>query len=173
VVDLRELERDTAGADLAIGVVDAEPSLRLVVARTSYVLMGHDVWSFGYPYTDQRQSDTGGYDFTLNGRILRGYATRTFVYDHPGGQQVESYELDMPVPGGMSGAPLVLRGGLEVAGVVFGTHDVEVVDAEPGRTPRYQTTRVVSFGLAHTARAFRGASARATKGIPLAEFLAQ
>jgi hypothetical protein len=154
-------------------VLDARPSLQLVVARAPYVLMGHDVWSFGYPYTDQQPSETGGYDFTLNGRILRGYVTRTFPYDDPAGRQVHAYELDMPTPSGMSGAPLVLRGGIEVAGVIFGTHDVELVDAESGPGKRYQTTRVVSLGLAHTARTLRGASARATKGIPLADFLAE
>jgi hypothetical protein len=172
-VDLQDLEQDAAGTDLAIGVVDAEPTVPLVLTSAPYVLMGHDVWSFGYPFTDQRRSETGGYDFTLNGRILRGYATRTFVYDHPCGHQVESYELDMPAPSGMSGAPLVLRGGLEVAGVLFGTHDVEIVDDESYSGQRYQTTRVVSFGLAHTARTLRGATARATKGIPLADFLAE
>jgi hypothetical protein len=135
--------------------------------------MDHDVWSFGYPYTDQEPSSSGGYDFKLNGRILRGYVTRTFHNEHPSGQQIESYELDMPTPNGMSGAPLVLRGGLKVAGIVFGTHDVETVDAESTPGHCIQTTRVVSFGLAHTAKTFRGAITSATNGKPLADFLGQ
>lgn len=173
LVDLKNLEQDAAGTDLAIGVVDVQPRLELVIARASYILMGDDVWAFGYPYTDQQPSDTGGYDFTMNGRILRGYVTRTFSYDHPDGQSVDSYELDMPVPSGMSGAPLVLRGGIEVAGVLFGMQDVELVDAQSGPVKRYQTTRVVAFGLAHTAASLRRASTRATNGLPLADFLAK
>jgi hypothetical protein len=171
VVDLRDVEQDAAGSDLAIGLVEAQPSLPFRLAPAPYVLIGHDVWSFGYPYTDRRLTETGGCEFTLNGRILRGYATRTFPYDHPKGVRVESYELDMPAPKGMSGAPLVMRGGFEVAGVMFGTHDVELVDDECGPGQRYQTTRVVSFGLAHTAETLRGASTSATKAIPLGDFL--
>ena len=172
-IDLKNVERDASGADLAIGMVDAVPKLQLVLAPGPFELMGHDVWSFGYPYTDQEPSNSGGYDFTLNGRILRGYVTRTFPYDHPSGQQVESYELDMPAPSGMSGAPLVLRGGLQVTGVVFGTHDVETVDAESTAGRRIQTTRVVSFGLAHTAKTLLAAITSATNGMPLARFLGQ
>ena len=173
LADIKKLERAASGADLAIGIVDAVPKLRLILAPGPFELMGHDVWSFGYPYTDQKPSNSGGYDFTLNGRILRGYVTRTFLYDHPSGQQVESYELDMPTPSGMSGAPLVLRGGLQVTGILFGLHDVEMVDAESMGGHRIQTTRVVSFGLAHTAKTLRAVTTSATKGMPLAEFLRQ
>jgi hypothetical protein len=170
-VDLQHVERDAGGADLALGVVDAEPTVSLELAREAHMLMGQDVWSFGYPYTDQHPSADGGYDVILCGRILRGYATRTFSYDNPDGHDVDAYELDMPVPSGLSGAPLILRGGLEIAGVVFGTHDVETVDVETHLGERVQTTRVVAFGLAHTARTLRNARALATKGLPLADYL--
>jgi hypothetical protein len=172
-VDLRNVERDASGADLAVGLVDAIPRLKLILAPGPFELMGHDVWSFGYPYTDQALANSGGYDFTLNGRILRGYVTRTFPYDHPSGQQIESYELDMPAPSGMSGGPLILRGGLQVIGVVFGTHDVETVDEESSPRRCVQTNRVVSFGLAHTAKTLRDATTGATNGMPLAKFLEQ
>lgn len=171
--DIKKLERDANGADLAIGIVEAEPKLRLELELGPFVLMGHDVWTFGYPYTDQKPAAAGGYDFTLNGRILRGYATRTFPYGHPSGHKIDSYELDMPAPSGMSGAPLILRGGLKVTGIVYGIHDVELVDADSTSGHRIQTNRVVSFGLAHTAKTLRDASSGATNNMSLAKFLGQ
>jgi hypothetical protein len=75
----------------------------------------------------------------------------------------------MPVPRGMSGAPLVRRGGLQLTGILFGTNDVEVVDSSAGQ--RIQTTRVVSFGLAHTAATLRRVVGRATEGRALSDFL--
>lgn len=169
LLDLTDLERDEGSADLAIGMVEAEPTLQLVLGSGPYVLMGHDVWSFGYPYTDQKPSSIGGYDFTLNGRILRGYVTRTFPYDHPVAGSVDSYELDMPAPSGMSGAPLILKGNKnEVAGVIFGFHDVETIDES---IEQASVKRVVSFSLAHTADTLRGIRSRATKGNPLSQFL--
>jgi hypothetical protein len=101
VLKLTEVSRDESGLDLATGLVEAKPTIALELVEGPCLLIGHDVWSFGYPFTDQAPSPTGGYDFELNGRILRGYATRTFVYNLVGGGQVESYELDMPVPAGM------------------------------------------------------------------------
>jgi Trypsin-like peptidase domain len=79
IVDLKDISRDASGLDLATGLVDAEPTVPLQLAEGPYVLMSHDVWAFGYPFTDQSPSNMGGFDFTLNGRILRGYATRTFM----------------------------------------------------------------------------------------------
>ena len=87
-----------------------------------------------------------------------------------------SYELDMPTPEGLSGAPLVIVGTKKVIGVIYGTHDVGLIehfrrtDPETGEREA-EIQRVVSFGLAHYTDTLRNASATVTEGKSLAEFL--
>ena len=103
-------------------------------------------------------------EFTLNGRLMRGHVTRTFPFQHPKNGEVSSYELDMPAPEGLSGAPLILVGGYEVVGVIYHSHTVHAV-AEL-ETP-------VSFGLAQVTPALRSLRARATNELSLETYTHQ
>jgi hypothetical protein len=85
----------------------------------------------------------------------------------------EAYELDMPTPEGLSGAPLIRMGSKEVVGVVYCTNEValikqfEQVDEDGRREPEIH--RVVSFGLAHSTSSLHSLSGPATGGIPLGQ----
>ena len=64
------------------------------------------------------------------------------------------WELDMQVPGGLSGAPLFFQGTDAVLGVVFHAHEVETVETfrcvDPVTGKREpEIVRVIYFGLAH------------------------
>ena len=68
------------------------------------------------------------------------------------------WELDMPTPEGLSGAPVFGRPGGQASnrlvGLVFGTNKVATVEAFKSRDPktgeeRPEILHVVSFGLAH------------------------
>lgn len=161
---LENLERDAGGADLASATIHTEVPLELRLGDSAYILMGHDVWTFGYPYTEKERLGNGDIAFTLNGRLLRGHVTRTFPFDHPEYGEVVSYELDIPAPLGLSGAPLILRGGYDVVGVIYYSHTVRAV-AEL-ETP-------VSFSLAHVTPTLRALRGRATKEVPLEMYLHQ
>jgi hypothetical protein len=87
-----------------------------------------------------------------------------------------SYELDMPAPEGLSGAPVVLHGTKAVVGVVYGHNDVALVeehatvDDETGaRSP--EVLRIVSFGLAHHTHTLHELRGKATGGRPLKELV--
>ena len=48
-VVLENLERDANGADLAAATIHTDVSLDFQLGSRQYILMGHDVWTFGYP----------------------------------------------------------------------------------------------------------------------------
>jgi hypothetical protein len=61
---------------------------------------------------------------------------RRFYYQPPAGELIRSYELDMPAPAGLSGAPVVrihrVRGAREVIGVVHASNGVATPPADGG-----------------------------------------
>ena len=149
---LENITQHPGGHDLVTANVPFEPRLGFELAR-DVAVTGGDVFSYGYPLTGTKDSPEG-LAFILNARYLQGYVTRRYMYDHEKYLPTPVYELDMPAPEGLSGAPLVLLRTRRVVGVVFGTHDVGVmeersyVDEATGqRTPEVQ--RIVSFSLAH------------------------
>jgi Trypsin-like peptidase domain len=182
---LLDLAQDENGADLALARLSlAEPSrLNLELAGIA-AAPGADVWAFGYPLTTRSLGESGDPAFRLQPRLLQGYVTRSFLFEHHGYGAVASYEVDMPVPEGLSGAPLVRYQTLasptartEVIGVVYGRADVGTIeefariDAETGeRSPEVQ--RVVSFALAHYTATMIEARAPATLGNRLADYMA-
>jgi hypothetical protein len=114
--------------------------------------------------------------FALNGRLLRGYITRLFRYDDHSLGRISAYELDMLAPEGLSGAPLVYRPGDSVIGVVYGRHEVGLVDEfsrldpETGvATPEIQ--RIVSFGLACDTSTLFALTTPATGDVTLVDHL--
>lgn len=101
---------------------------------------------------------------------------RSFYYEHQTYGQTPSYELDMPTPAGLSGAPLVKTGSKEVVGVIYGSNDVATIEQEASinsesgkREPEIQ--RIISFGLAHYTETLKNLKGAATKGLPLQQYL--
>ena len=172
---LDKLCQDENGTDLATAALPLELSLDLELAEST-VPTGTDVFTYGFPLTQEARRADGGLRFELCERFLQGYVTRAFYYEHHEFGQVPAYELDMPAPEGLSGAPLIRVGSQEVVGVVFGSNDVGTIDEferiDPQTREREpEIRRVVSFGLAHYTDALRKARGPATGGLPLSEFL--
>ena len=173
----RELTNITqvAPLDLATANVDMYPRVPLKLSHDTLPI-GADVYTFGYPLTTKERRLEGDFRFRLQARYLQGYVTRSFDYEPAGFGTTATYELDMPAPAGISGAPLLTLGSTEVVGVVYGSSDVATVeelarvDAETGaRTPEIQ--RIVSFGLAHHTETLWELSSLATGGRSLSEIL--
>ena len=172
---LFDISQDENGTDLAAARVDLQPNLSLVLDN-SPVPTGLDVLTYGYPLTDSQRIQNGQIDFLLNPRYLQGYITRVFNYSHPEFGEVMSYELDMPTPAGLSGAPLIRLHTRQVVGVVYGSNDVGSIDhfasvnPETGhREPEIQ--RIVSFGLAHHVEIINNLRSVATEHQPLSDYL--
>ena len=150
---LENITSHPRGFDLVTASVPLLPKLGFELA-SDVAATGGDVFSYGYPYTSTQRGSDGTVTFLLNPRYLQGYVTRRFMYEQCEYGPTPAYELDMPAPGGMSGAPLVIARTRRVVGVIFGTYDVAQieelasVDATTGdRTPEIH--RIVSFALAH------------------------
>lgn len=172
---LFDVARDTGGVDLATARVDLKPECGLQLSRDN-LPSGADVWTFGYPLPTRRERSPGKYQLVLPHRFVKGYIMRDFLYEHPTFGTVPSYELDMPTPSGLSGAPIIRLGSRTIVGVVYGTHDVATieeaasVDADSGvRSPEIH--RIVSFGLALHTSALGALRTPSTENVPLSSFL--
>lgn len=173
-VYLRDITRHSDGLDLAVAKVEHAPPTLLTLASKA-VRMGTSVLSWGYPLATFNIGPDGAKTFILNPRHLEGYVTRAFKDEDRGLGPADAYELDMPTPEGLSGAPLIKMGTSEVVGVVYGTNEVglikhfERIDEEGRREPEIQ--RVVTFGLAHYTASLHSLRGPATDGLPLAEYI--
>lgn len=172
---LAVIEQDPTGKDLATarifpGPPNVSPTFTSMSAREL-----EDVCAFGYPFSglSPEEPEVGRVP-RIYPRSLKGYVVRRFHHDQPGFGVAHSYELDMPTPEGLSGAPLMSLA-WEVLGVVYGTNETTRiaewanVDEEGNRIPEVQ--RIVSFGLAHHADSLMNLSGEATHGRTLREFL--
>jgi hypothetical protein len=181
---LLDVGRDEGGSDLGTARIFSEPNValppcELTVAPEGFDAgTGTDVWTYGYPLTDTFLDPESDEDprFRLNPRLLRGYITREFAYDHEVLGPTPSYELDMVTPEGLSGAPLFRRPGEIVIGVIYGRHEVELVDQFASVDPttgehKPEVQRIVSFGLACDMTSFRALRGPATGGVTLARHL--
>lgn len=128
---LNDLDRSSQ-FDVAIGRVDVRDSPLVLAGSPPTDALGLNVGTFGYPGTrgslrDQRHDDL---TFNEHSRWLEGYVTWAFKHQPPGVRRaVPSWEVDMPGPEGISGAPLFHIGrDAEVIGMVYGRH---VVHGEP------------------------------------------
>ncbi len=101
---------------------------------------GTDVFTYGFPLThSSAEGSVVGRRHELQSRYLQGYVTRAFSFQPSGSRIVTpTVEVDMPVPPGISGAPLIAVGTTQVVGVLFGQHGTE-----QGPNDRY------TWGLAH------------------------
>jgi hypothetical protein len=150
---LEDIAQHPAGRDLALGRVRLEAREQFKVYPEP-VKPGLHVWTFGYPATQVREDAHGKQVFALGPRYLEGYVTRSFIFPDGMGGPSPVHELDMQVPGGLSGAPVFFQGTDAIVGVVFHAHEVETietfrsVDPVTGkRSP--EIVRVIYFGLAH------------------------
>jgi hypothetical protein len=163
--------QDPSGADLATAHVniDTWPPFRLVA--TPPHATGLDVGTIGYPGTYFELQPDGTRQFDQQGRYLQGYISRAFEHILPsGGRPVRSYEIDMPAPRGLSGAPLLVtdpehRG--EVIGVIYGAHTPFGIQSEPGEIPLPPPV----FALAHYFDTFMALRGPATSDRPLSELV--
>jgi hypothetical protein len=179
---IRDLEKDDRGFDLATGSVELEASPRFNLCPAATSLVGQSVWSVGFPMPRRTVSSSGRGLVVLQPRCLRGYITTehdsdsddTFTKGQP------TFELDMLAPAGMSGAPLLIQSigpvGLRLVGVVYGSMDSytiadeALVDSESGER-RAEVRRYVSFGAAHSLVSIHELRGRATGGRTLAELM--
>ncbi|MGO4811893.1 serine protease [Cupriavidus sp. 2MCAB6] len=172
---LEDIERDANGTDIATARCQYTPPQELEL-WTSDLLLGEELWAFGYPYPERQRKQDGTIHHVISGRLLRGYMTRHFLYDHPTLGRTDAYELDMRAPQGISGAALIRRDTCQVAGLIFGSADVETieefasVDTETGeREP--EVRRIVSFALAYDTESLGKLRTSATNKLPLAEYI--
>jgi hypothetical protein len=178
IATLRGIEQDPTGLDLATAKLPFESASLTLSGQGLSVAM--DISTYGYPLTQDLPHPAGaGRSLTVTGRYLKGYCTITYLNDVPDYPQTPSYELDIPAPRGLSGAPLIgsgSTGGMEVVGVVYGTKDTGTVEefsrvdeASGERVPELQ--RITTFAVAHTFDSLYNLSGRATEGMPLGEYL--
>ncbi|MBN2186320.1 MAG: trypsin-like peptidase domain-containing protein [Dehalococcoidia bacterium] len=168
-------EQHPLGLDLAIARVDLVPKLNLVLSAKE-LSPGDEVMTYGYPLTDRLLTDSEHVRSHLNARFLQGYVTRSYYYSQPGFVRTPSYELDIPVPHSLYGAPIIKLGSKEIAGVFFGSLDIPRVEriSEVDRESEKQQVeieRVASFGLAHYTDSLWSLRGAVTQGRPLREFL--
>lgn len=151
---LRDIKQHPVGFDLASAMVDLVPTFGMVLASEMPAPHGTNVWSFGYPLPDTELGSDDAARIRLHPRYLEGYLMRAFRHQPPGYPVTPAWELDMPTPAGLSGAPLVRMKSKEVIGVVYGSHAVETIEEISSRNSETGTVspeivRQTHFGLAH------------------------
>jgi hypothetical protein len=172
---LRKIERDQNKTDLATAACQYTPPTQLKLWQQD-LLLGEEVWSYGYPYPEFKRGEDSELIHESEGRLLRGYMTRHIFYNHPTLGKTEAYELDMPAPQGMSGAALVRKDTLDVAGVIFGSADVETIEEFSRVDPRTgkrepEIRRVISFAMAYDTDSIGRLQTNLTGNMPLKKIL--
>jgi hypothetical protein len=173
-----DVSRDVNGTDMATARLlesHPEPTMPMAVASaTPPAPLGTEVFTFGYPLTaETADSVTGEKQWELHPRYLRGYITRDFKYARPGfARPVLSYEIDMPAPEGLSGAPLIQLGTTNVLGVVYGVNEVqriaEFATTDPATGSQIpEVLRIERFALAEHTESLRDLAGTATDAQPL------
>ncbi len=161
VLPLHDIQPDPSGYDLATARVELNP-VGLSLGVEDSLALSSDLWTFGYPLTDDLPHQQSGRSITLHPRFLKGYLTRDFWNDVPSFGRTPSYELDMPSPEGLSGAPLVKHGSLEVVGVVYGAKSTGNMA---------QLEMLTTFAVAHMGSTLKALRGIATQGHTLTEYL--
>lgn len=176
---LSKIAQDPCGADLATAALDCEPWVPVYVSPEGGTV-GNDVWAVGFPFPDSDLLPSGMRTWQPVPRLLRGYVTRHFQNtNHRTFGPQQSYELDMTMPSGMSGAPILERPssqeGLGLLGVAYGGHDsysiMEETTVGEKSGERLEVRRYVSFGWAHHQDRLLALRGQATDDRPLRELL--
>lgn len=166
---LADIQADPSGADLATARIGLQgPSAYRLYADMS--AQQCDVGTLGFPGTWFKTSSSGQRTFDQQERYFQGYITRSFYYEPPDGRKpIPSFEIDMPAPQGLSGAPLIStdpsnRG--EIIGVIYGAHPPFGLQGEGGTT-----LPPLVFALAHYHETLMNLRGVATGDRPLRELL--
>ena len=172
---LSNIERDSNGMDLATASHEYIPSEYLLKLALNDVPFGTEIWTYGYPFTTPERLRDRSLRFTVPPQFFKGYIVRNLVFKQPDFGDVPSYELDLHVPKGLSGAPLMKVGDTVVIGVIYGSNDIatiehiSAVDPESGKNePEIQ--RIVSLGLAHHTANLLQANGKATDNLSLLDY---
>jgi len=82
---------------------------------------GSDVWTMGFPLTEESWNpDSGLLRYSLQSRYLESYVTRVFRDSNQSGRA--TIEIADVLPPGISGSPIVVRPGTQVIGIAQGTY---------------------------------------------------
>jgi len=170
---LQEPMQDENNTDIAIAYVDINGIEPLQMCNHE-LDMAQNVWSFGFPLVDKMSDVEIGHKFSLNPRAIKGYVMRSFNHNHLTYPENHFYELDMPAPEGLSGAPIVKEGTKEVASVVTGVNDVRIieqwssVDPDTGeKSP--EISRIYSFTTGYHTSVLSSVTNKWTEKKPLSE----
>lgn len=125
--------------------------------------MGHEVSTFGFPFTQTIQENTTEPKTIIeNNLFLKGYINsiveKEFISDLARDAFEINYYLSFFVPEGMSGAPLLARYNDEIfaAGIVYGNHEVQYQISSweetqsSGVTEKHVNYRQYEFGISST-----------------------
>lgn len=172
---LENICQDENGMDLAFANIKLNPTLNFELSDKP-LDTGTYVYTYGYPLTSKTKNEKGDIKFDLQARCLQGYITRPFLNKHGDYGSVLSYELDMPAPEGLSGAPLFQRETNKVIGMVYGMNKVATIEQfsiiDPitkEKSPEIQ--RTVCFALAHYTKNLTDARCKLTKGKKLFDYI--
>lgn len=159
LVRLLDVTQDESGADLATASLSDGPHPHGAGLELSpdALTRGDEVWSYGYPLTPELAAGGDPRNVILNGRRLQGQVARARRYEHPPFGDVRCYEIAMPAPAGLSGAPLFRTPGRAVVGVLYARRDAE---------------RDVSYAVAHRTETLHELRGVATNGLRLADHVA-
>ena len=121
--------QSAAGHDLASGRIPWAPSPSLQLSGSIHE--GLDVYTYGFPLPEVQQLESGLRKFKVWLRLFKGYVVSSTILEFlPGFGEAAGLELDMPAPGGASGAPVFRdvpgnAGTREVVGVMQGRIDLD------------------------------------------------
>lgn len=150
--NLLNIERHSEGLDLAIAQIDLACEGLRISAREA--LPGEEVIVYGYSPGEGVFAEGQISISRLNPRLIHGHITRLFYYSHPGFVQTYTYELNMSVPNGIYGAPVMKPATNEVVGVIFGVLDIPKAGRPQGidngiRSTAAKEKQMMTLGLAH------------------------
>ncbi len=151
--NLLNIEQHSEGLDLAIAQIDLAYGQGLRVCA-SEALPGDEVIAYGYSPGEGVFAGEQISISRLNPRLMHGHITRSFHYSCPGFVQTYTYELNMPIPNGIFGAPVIKQATNEVVGVVFGVLDIPKAESPQGtgngiRSGAAREKKMITLGLAH------------------------
>ena len=153
--NLLNIEQHSKGLNLAIAQIDIAYSQGFrICAREA--LPGDEVIAYGYSPGEGVFAGGQISISRLNPRLMHGHITRSFYYSCPGFVRTYTYELNMPIPNGIYGAPVIKPATNEVVGVIFGVLDIPKAGRSQGtdngiRSSAAREKQMMTLGLAlHT-----------------------
>jgi hypothetical protein len=157
----RIIDVEFAGSpfDVAIGRISQRTKSCFALTSETKLWVWQDVHTLGYTQSGVEVSPDGAWKLWPRG--FKGYITRRIPSgDTFGPPNPDAFELDFPVPRGLSGAPLGIPSSpnFELVGICVASHQSELTDyetvlvEEEGREFKETRLRVESFGIAHDLR---------------------